>query len=231
MINPAEAKLPQPGYLEAVRNLARDHGALLVFDEVVTGFRLALGGAQEYFGVTPDLTCLSKAMANGMPISALCGRAEVMDVAESLRITVGFGGEALSLAATSACLHEYRTQDVPAHLWHIGALLISGLNAAAEAVGCPVRAGGVAPMPKIDIAGRTERETDLMWTYFLQEAAKRGVLFRRGGLDFVCFSHTEEDVEHSVETASEVFENMERYRDRGTLETACRVQTPVLTAP
>jgi glutamate-1-semialdehyde aminotransferase len=86
-------------------------------------------------------------------------------------------------------------------------------------------------MPKIDIAGRTERETDLMWTYFLQEAAKRGVLFRRGGLDFVCFSHTEEDVEHSVETASEVFENMERHRDRGTLETACRVQTPVLTAP
>ena len=79
-MEPVNVELPEPGYLEGVRELAHQHGALLVFDEMVTGFRLANGGAQELFGVTPDLACFGKALANGMPLSALVGKREYMEL-------------------------------------------------------------------------------------------------------------------------------------------------------
>src|SRR5690606_16635796 len=93
---------PAPGFLEAVAEATRKAGALLIFDEIITGFRLHLGGAQAQFGVTPDLACFGKAMANGMPISALVGRAEVMRSVEDVFFSGTFGGEALSLAAAQA---------------------------------------------------------------------------------------------------------------------------------
>ena len=85
-----------------LRELTQRENALLIFDEVITGFRLALGGAQEYFGVTPDLACFGKAMANGYPIAAVVGKREVMELFDEVFFSFTFGGEALSLAATAA---------------------------------------------------------------------------------------------------------------------------------
>ena len=106
------AREPGPGYLQALNDLAHKHGALVIYDEIVTGFRLAMGGAQEYFGVTPDLATFAKAMANGMPLAAVVGSKEVMKTAENCLISITYGGEALSLAAAVATMNILREQNV-----------------------------------------------------------------------------------------------------------------------
>lgn len=109
--------------LSAIRALADRSGAVLVFDEVVTGFRFALGGAQELYGVTPDLTCLGKSMANGMPLSAITGRKDIMGLMDDIFFSGTFGGEALSLAASLATIRKIRDQGTIDHLWAMGGQL------------------------------------------------------------------------------------------------------------
>ncbi len=111
---------PAPGFLEAVKKTAHDHGALLIFDEIVTGFRWAIGGAQEYFGVVPDLATFGKGMANGLPLSAIVGRADLARQFEEVFVSSTFGGDTLALAAARATIDEYRRQPVIAHLWAAG---------------------------------------------------------------------------------------------------------------
>lgn len=196
---------PAPGYLQRVRELAHHHGALFVMDEVVTGFRMAVGGAQEYFGVEPDLACFAKAMANGMPISAVAGQAEVMQITEKLRISITYGGEALSLAAAVACMREIRDKRVPDHLWHVGRQLMDGLDEAASKHGIPFRCTGYAPASLMRFDHLDAAETKEVWSYFLQEMAARGVLMRRGGVNFLTYSHSEADIAEIVAAAEQVF--------------------------
>ena len=217
LMSPALKDAPPPGYLGAVRDLCDQNGALLIFDEVVTGFRFSLGGAQEYFGVTPDLACFAKAMANGMPLACFCGRADVMAITENLKITATYGGEALSLAATAACLEEYRNNDVISHIWRIGRRLIDGTNAAAVDVGCPVRRTGFPPLSHLEFRGETEEESSLMRSYFIRGAAARGVLFHHGGLSYVCYSHTDADVDVTLAVQRELFAEIVGRRRAGTL--------------
>ena len=136
ILEPTTFEEPKPGFLAGVRELCTERGALLVFDEMWTGFRLALGGAQERFGVTADLACFSKAVANGMPLSVLTGRRDVMSLLESdVFFFTTFGGEALSLAAARATLRELRNRKVPQHLERVGTALRDGINALAAEMG------------------------------------------------------------------------------------------------
>src|SRR5262249_51527131 len=117
ILEPVTFEAPRDGFLEELRRVCDARGALLVFDEMWTGFRLALGGAQQRFGVKADLACFSKAVANGMPLSVLTGRRDVMGLLENdVFFFTTFGGEALSLAAARATLLELRTRDVPGYL-------------------------------------------------------------------------------------------------------------------
>src|SRR5262249_51074709 len=128
IMEPVAFDAPQPGYLQGVQELCRSHGALLVFDEIVTGFRLHIGGAQAHFGVTPDLACFGKAMANGLPLSAVVGRADVMRIFEQIFFSSTFGGEAVSLAASLETIRELqRRQGIP-QLWRAGGRLQEGAN-------------------------------------------------------------------------------------------------------
>src|SRR5262249_52378839 len=121
ILEPMVFQHPANGFLELVREECTRHGTVLVFDEMWTGFRLAAGGAQQHFGVTPDLATFSKAVANGMPLSVLAGRADIMRLLErDLFFYTTFGGEALSLAAAQATMTEIVRHDVPAHLEHVG---------------------------------------------------------------------------------------------------------------
>ncbi len=199
---------PEEGYLQAAKDLAHENGALFVMDEVITGFRLAPGGAQEYYGVTPDVACFAKGMANGLPVSAVAGRADVMDIAQDLLMTITYGGEALSLAGACACMKEIRDRGVTDHLWKMGKLLADGLESAAAGHGIPFRCGSLHPMHNMTFEDVAPGEGKLAWGYMLQEFAERGVLLRRGGVNFVSFSHTEEDVAEIVAVAEEVFRNL-----------------------
>ena len=126
VMEPVAATEPEPGYLEEAKAIAHKHGALLVFDEVITGFRISLGGAQAHYDVTPDLACFGKAMANGMPISAVVGRADVLREMENVFFSGTFGGETLSLAAAIATIDKMRREPVIERLWQTGQTLSAG---------------------------------------------------------------------------------------------------------
>ncbi len=194
---------PPDGYLEGVRDLCDEHEVLLAFDEIVTGFRMAPGGAQEYFGVTPDLACFAKGVANGMPVGVVCGRRDVMAAAEDLIISVTYGGEALSLAAVCAALEVYRTEPVFEQIWASGEKLMSGFDALADKHGVPLKCHGYAPMSSQTITYDDAELSADAWTLLLQEMAQRGVLLRRGGLLFVTYSHGDAEVEETLAALDE----------------------------
>ncbi len=140
---------PHPGYLQALREITAAHGALLVFDEVMTGFRVAYGGAQSLYGVTPDLTCLGKVIGGGLPVGAYGGAAHLMQqVAPSGPVYQAgtLSGNPLAMAAGRAALDVLRESDAYAQLERLGARLASGLAAAAEEAGVPCAVNRVGSM-------------------------------------------------------------------------------------
>jgi glutamate-1-semialdehyde aminotransferase len=202
-LDPVSGTAPGPDYLAGVRELCDRYGVLLAFDEIVTGFRLAPGGAQEYYGVTPDLACFAKGVANGMPLGVVCGRREIMQIARDLVISVTYGGECLSLAAVCACIEEYRKKPVHRHLWEQGEKLVRGFAEAGERHGLPFACTGVAPMALPVFSFDDAQLNADVWSLFLQETAKRGVLIRRGGLLFVTYSHGDADIEATLAAVDE----------------------------
>lgn len=178
IMEPMTFEWPQPGYLEGVRELASKYGALLVFDEMITGFRFANGGAQEYFGVTPDLSTFGKGMANGYPLSAIVGKTEYMKVLEKAFFTGTFGGELLSLTAAKTVLQRIRDTDVIAEISRKGELL-------SELVTQVIKDAGAEHL--VSLQGHPSWKF-LVWNsnigellaalkiLFMQEMSKRGVL-------------------------------------------------------
>jgi len=205
VLEPVVFEMPRPGFLEELRALCTRRGVLLIFDEMWTGFRLALGGAQEYFGVTADLACFSKAVANGMPLSVLTGRAEVMKLLErEVFFFTTFGGEALSLAAAKATISELRAHDVPAHLAAQGRKLRDGYNAAARELGLGYTRA-VGPDPRNMVVFDGERAL-LMKSYMQQELLRRGVLW--GGFHNMSLAHDDADIERVLAAYQEALASL-----------------------
>jgi glutamate-1-semialdehyde aminotransferase len=218
------AREPEPGYLQAVIDLAHANGALFVMDEIVSGFRVATGGAQEYFGVVPDMACFAKGIANGMPLSTVVGRADVMRQAEDLLISITYGGEALSLAAAVATMRELREKKVTDYLWDIGRTLMDGLDNAAVKNGVPFECYGIPPMSLMRFRDVDAQGNQLVWGYFLQEMAARGVLLRRGGVNFVSYSHRPDDIAEVVAAADQVFAELAKLWGTPKLAEHVRIQ-------
>jgi len=198
ILEPVGVVEPQGEFLQQVRELTKREGCLLIFDEVITGFRLARGGAQEYFGVVPDLACFGKAMANGHPLSAVVGPREIMKVFEEIFFSFTFGGEALSLAAAQATMKEIAEKEVIAHLWEQGGWLKDGTNVLAREFGLEqfVRCLGLPPRTVVSFFDESGRESLLIKSLFQQECLKRGVLFSGG--HNLCFSHTASDIDTTL---------------------------------
>jgi glutamate-1-semialdehyde 2,1-aminomutase len=135
ILEPMTTTWPADGYLAGVKALAGKHGALLVFDEMVTGFRFSNGGAQEYFGVTPDLSTFGKGMANGYPLSAIVGRRDLLEILETAFISGTFGGELLSLTAANVVLERIATTDVISRIADTGADLRTRVEAVVAEAG------------------------------------------------------------------------------------------------
>lgn len=196
VMEPCNVTLPAPGYLEGIRELTLKHGALLIFDEIITSFRLARGGAQEFFGVVPDLACVGKGLANGMPLSALVGKRDVMDVIHRVGYGITYRGETLSLAAARACLEIYSTEQVAKHLATVGEEIRARLNESLQKVGV---AGGLFGFPaRMSFAfSPAGGITGLgLQTLFVQEAVKRGVL-TNGNL-LASYAHRAEALDKSA---------------------------------
>lgn len=196
-VSAAYADMPAgESFYPALRKLCDKFGALLIFDEIVTGFRVALGGVQEYFGVTPDLAVFAKGIANGMPLSVYCGRREVMSVCDRGGKTVissTYGGEALSLAAAREVIRIYREEDVISALWRKGEAIWGTLNACLAKRGIPLQWRGFWPCPQL-VA--TEGASSGMISDFLRAAYRNGVSLYTIG--YVNFSHSEADLEEAL---------------------------------
>lgn len=205
-------------YLKWARGLADKHEVVLAYDEIVTGFRLAPGGAQEHFGVIPDIACFAKGISNGMPVAAVAGKREVMKTAKDLVISSTYGGDAVSLAAAVACLREIHEKNVIAHLWEQGSRLIDGMNGIAQEAGLALEFRGWPVMSSFGFRyDDAQANADLM-TLLLQEMAKRGVLLRRGGLVFMTYSHKAADVDRTLEVCREVFPILVDAQKSGNVE-------------
>ncbi|MFH1985885.1 MAG: aminotransferase class III-fold pyridoxal phosphate-dependent enzyme [Pseudomonadota bacterium] len=206
IMEPMSVVWPDPGYLEAVKTLTHRNGALLIFDEIVTGFRWALKGAQGYFGVTPDLATFAKCMSNGFPISALAGRADLMS-----RFALGhafwsttYGNESLSMAVALETLTYLQENPVIDFIWVQGKTLHEGFNAIAAENGLGEYVESVgAPPRSVQIFRNLEKTPDLaVKTLFQQECVRRGVITL--GCHNVSYAHTDPYVERILSVYREV---------------------------
>lgn len=197
VVEPSAAEAPHDGYLQGVVDLTRRHGAVSVFDEVITGFRLAPGGARERYGVTPDLSCYGKALGNGMPISAVAGSWDVMRSFEDVFFSGTHGGEALSLAAAKAVLDTVADGTVLRRVAELGTKMLKGLQAAVSKAGVSdrVRVTGEPQRSVVSFGG----DTPLVAKSWVQQClAEDGVLFN--GSMFVCARHSEEDLDLALQS-------------------------------
>jgi glutamate-1-semialdehyde 2,1-aminomutase/spore coat polysaccharide biosynthesis protein SpsF len=210
VLEPSGATPPAPGFLERIRELTERHGVILVFDEIVTGFRVGMGGAQERYGVTPDLSAFGKAMGNGMPISAVVGRAEIMRGMEDIFFSGTFGGECLSLAASITTIDKLERENVPVRLAALGQRLIAMFNSAAAQAGLGdvVAVAGEGWWPRI-VWKSAPVEQRLLISLFRQEVVAHGLFM---GASFnLCLAHDDGVVER--ETATSLAGVFSRLRD------------------
>ncbi|NJD22452.1 MAG: aminotransferase class III-fold pyridoxal phosphate-dependent enzyme, partial [Melioribacter sp.] len=202
ILEPVVFTEPKDNFLHKLSELCQQKGIVLIFDEMWTGFRMALGGAQEYFGIIPDLATYSKAVANGMPISILTGKRKIMDLAdEDIFFYTTFGGEALSLAAVKATIEELRDKNVPKFLNDQGKKLKDGYNSIAnklrldftKAIGYNWRSMATFE----EKAGDPLIQKSLMQ----QEMIKRGVLWQ--GFFNMSYSHSDTDIDYTLQALDE----------------------------
>lgn len=187
---------PGPAFLQYLRRRCDETGALLIFDEVLTGFRLARGGAQEYFGVTPDLAAFAKALANGYPLSAFAGKRRYMQQLDKTVITTTYAGETLSLAACIATMAVLRDEPVHEHIFRIGTLLRQGLDTILQETGIPARTAGLPPaLVLLFETESNEAGRDLQNRLFSS-------LFAHGIFAndrwFISYAHQESDIEQTL---------------------------------
>ncbi len=203
IMEPVGSILPEQGFLENVREIAHKHGALLIFDEVITGFRLSLGGAQEYYDVIPDLGCFGKALGNGFPISVLAGRRDVMNLLSEVFFSFTFGGEILSITAALATINIMRKHSVHDHIWAKGTVLMEGLNklSAKYEMQDYVKCIGLAPKSMVSFHETNDISPQALKSLFQQEVIRRCIMFN--GNQFISFSHTDIDIQETLQAYEE----------------------------
>ncbi len=222
IMEPMNYKEPEEGFLAGVRDMAHAHGALLIFDEVITGFRFHLNGAQTLFGVTPDLATFGKSMANGMPIAALVGKKEYMERVGDIFYSFTHGGEALSIAAALAVIKEMEDKHVIDTIWEKGKYLSEKTTQLIESHGL-ADIMHIAGKPCWSMfmmhSGDEDRDLEIK-SYMQQEILQAGYLWY--GQHNMSFSHTQEDIDGLLHVYDVVFGQLKGLLDNGTLSGALR---------
>jgi glutamate-1-semialdehyde aminotransferase len=203
ILEPFVFEEPKNNFLQELRDVCTANGTLLIFDEMWTGFRVSVGGAQEYFNIKADLACFSKAVANGMPIAILTGRKDIMSLLEKdVFFFTTFGGEALSLAAAKATITELEDKNVPDKLAKQGRKLKDGYNQIANELGLHyTKCSGFDCRTIITFDASSGNPLE-MKSLVQQEMIKRGILW--GGFHNISYSHSDEDIEYTLKVYREV---------------------------
>jgi glutamate-1-semialdehyde 2,1-aminomutase len=200
---------PAEGFLEALQNLIREHGAIFILDEMITGFRWHLSGAQSYYGLRPDLSTFGKAIANGFSVSALVGRRELMergglrhDQERVFLLSTTHGAETHALAAAIETMRIYQTEPVIEHLYRQGERLRRGIARAISNFHLEDYFAVLGKEPNLIYATRDENKnpSQVFRTLFLQETVKRALLMPSL---VVSFSHSDTDIDRTIEAVGE----------------------------
>ncbi|NWF49936.1 MAG: aminotransferase class III-fold pyridoxal phosphate-dependent enzyme [Ignavibacteriaceae bacterium] len=216
ILEPFVFEEPQKNFLNELRTICSSKNIVLVFDEMWTGFRISTGGAQEYFGVTADLACFSKAIANGMPLSVLCGKKEIMSLLEKdVFFYTTFGGETLSLAAAKATITEMIEKNVPQYLSTQGSKLIKGLNQILfdfeiDYITC----SGYNCRSIVNFSLKNGNSLELK-SLMQQELFKRGILW--SGFHNISFSHSDDDIKYTLDAYGDLMPIIKQAVDEGNI--------------
>ena len=216
VLEPRRYDLPQDGFLEKVRALADETGAVLIFDEITAGWRTNFGGIHLTLGVAPDIAVFAKALSNGFPMSAIIGRGDVMDAAQQTFVSSTYWTEAIGPTAAVATLARMEALNVSRHVGEIGALVRQGWADAGARHGVPVKVSGIPALCLIGFdAGDNSRA---VLTLFTQEMLARGYL-SAGGF-YPTYAHKSETVVAYLKAVDEVFALLRGHLGRGTVMTA-----------
>jgi len=222
ILEPMNSTWPIEGFLSEIRRMCSDNGTILIFDETITGFRFAKGGAQEFFRVVPDLTTLGKGLANGFPLSAVVGKREIMSEMSEIFFSGTFGGELLSLAAANEVLRIYQKEDIIGQLTASGELLSELtndeiVNHGLQKVLC---LSGHSTWKFLNWSDHESATALEIKTYFMQECFKQGILVI--GTHNVTTKHTKKIVKEIASAYSKIFSkvaiNLKRNKLRDSLE-------------
>ncbi len=212
--------LPRPGYLEAMRELTARHGVLLIFDEVITGFRIALGGAQQHYGISPDLSVFAKGLGGGFPVAAMGGRRDVLALVETGRVSIAgtYNANGIAVSAANAALDELAKPGMYARLHALSDRLRHGLERLLRDLRMPAHVAGLGPVFQLwfsdrpihdyrDAARHCDHRAFRRWWEGMIE---RGILFHPGAYEnlFVSFAHDTDDVDRTLDAAKAVLADM-----------------------
>lgn len=205
ILEPVGLVPPEDNFLEKVNRIAHKNGAVVIYDECWSGFRWALGGAQEYFGVTPDLACFGKALGNGFPISAVVGSKEVMEIFDKIFYSFTFGGDLIGITAGLAVLSELQSNDVIRHIWNLGEMLKVGFNKLTSQHGLNKYIALEGYPPKTCVVFKNHKGEDdlLLKSLAQQEMLRRGALY--AGYHVITYSHSYREIQHTLCAYDEFF--------------------------
>ena len=207
--------LPRAGFLENVRELTQQYGVLLIFDEIVTGFRLATGGAQEFYRVTPDLATFGKTIANGYPLTAIVGRRDIMEMSKDLFVSSTFWDDAATLAAGVATIGKMREQNVAERIAAQGRRYMVEWNALAEHHRLNAQAVGSSASSVIVFPTSGQITPRQQSTLYIQEMARRGI-FCGSGFN-LCLAHQEKELDTVLAGADESLAVIRKAIDDGDI--------------
>ena len=222
VMEPMRDNAPANGFLEAVRDVATEIGAVLIFDEITSGFRLCTGGAYTTLGVQPDVVVYAKALGNGYPMAAIVGRGSVMSAAQRSFISSTYWTERVGPTAALAMIRKHREKNVSAHLVRVGTRMIEGWKRAAGDAGVPITAGGMPPLahfgfslPAADAAAASTLYTQIM--------LEHGFLANKSF--YATYAHQDEHVDSYMQAATQTFAAIRSAIDSGTLQSQLRGPT------
>ena len=220
IMEPIQSNGTTSEYLQAVVDTAHKHGAVAIFDEVVSGFRYAIGGASEYYGVTPDLASYGKGCANGMPLSFVAGKRDIIKLVEeqAVFISMTFGGDAISIAGALATIKEMQEKDVMGHVWKLGGIMLEGIKERIEkhGVGAAVSAIGLAPHCGLSFNDVGSLDNLTINSIFSKVMLENGILCH--AIANLSYSHTEADIQQYLDAVDLAFIEIKKALDNDSVD-------------
>lgn len=224
ILEPATGIPPENQFLEKVKEITRENGSVLIFDEMITGFRMHLSGAQKYFNVIPDISTFGKALGNGFSVATVVGKKEIMELGgidhnkeRVFLLSTTHGAETHALAAAIANIKEFKEKNVISHLWSIGKLLQDGIKELIHEKGLEkyFEVGGYPCRPGLTYKESSEGNPLELYTLFLQEMFKQGILM----LTFMLtYSHSEKEVNETLKAIDKTFDVCKNAINKGSIK-------------